>query len=48
MATRRRSLEVDENEMARKEEMFGIFMRDAEGKVWMFFPRKRIIPEDEP
>jgi tetratricopeptide (TPR) repeat protein len=42
--------EVDEDEDGTEyeEEMFGIFMRDAEGKVWMFFPRKRIIPEDEP
>jgi len=48
MAKRRRSLEVDENEMARKEEVFGIFMRDPKGRVWMFSQRERIIPEDEP
>ena len=31
-----------------EDEMFGIFMRDAEGTVWMFTPRPRIIPEDGP
>ena len=42
--------EVDEDGdgMEHEEEMFGIFMRDAEGKVWVFSQRERIIPEDEP